>query len=199
MKNIILFTIVYLLNFIKLNKVKSVAIGLIIFLTPILNSIDDIKVVTHVIKEFKHEGNYCYLYYDDGDLEMKTSITPFKLTKNNNIIEYKFNDLNVIISSLYFICFIIVVVGIFASDDDMNYELCKVFSRTVSFFTKCDVEDGKFYYYFGDKLIGQSNNQRSGSNISSYYNVTSLTILNNCPEYKTLQRKRENILNKLGI
>jgi|LauGreDrversion4_2_1035121.scaffolds.fasta_scaffold11195_2 hypothetical protein len=199
MKNIILFPIIYLLNFIKINKVKSIAIGLIILLTPILNSIEDRKEVTHVIKEFKHENNFCYLYYDDGNLEMKTGTTPFKLTKNNNIIEYKYNDANVFVWIVYVICFLMVVVGIFANDDEMNYELGKVFSRTVSFFTKCEVEDGKFYYYFGDKLIGESNHKRNDSNIAKYYDVTSLTVLNNCPEWKSIQRKRENILNKLGI
>ena len=199
MKNIILFPIIYLLNFIKINKVKSIAIGLIILLTPILNSIEDRKEVTHVIKEFKHENNFCYLYYDDGNLKMKTRTTPFKLTKNNNIIEYKYNDANVAVWVVYVICFLMVVVGIFANDDEMNYELGKVFSRTVSFFTKCEVEDGKFYYYFGDKLIGESNHKRNDSNIAKYYDVTSLTVLNNCPEWKSIQRKRENILNKLGI
>lgn len=199
MKNIILFPIIYLLNFIKINKVKSIAIGLIILLTPILNSIEDRKEVTHVIKEFKHEGNFCYLYYDDGNLKMKTGTTPFKLTKNNNIIEYKYNDANVFVWIVYVICFLMVVVGIFANDDEMNYDLGKVFSRTVSFFTKCEVEDGKFYYYFGDKLIGENNQKRSDSNIARYYNITSLTVLNNCPEWKSIQRKRENILNKLGI
>ena len=199
MKNIILFPIIYLLNFIKINKVKSIAIKLIILLTPILNSIEDRKEVTHVIKEFKHESNFCYLYYDDGNLKMKTRTIPFKLTKNNNIIEYKYNDANIVVWLAYVICFLMVVVGIFANDDEMNYELGKVFSRTVSFFTKCEVEDGKFYYYFGDKLIGENNQKRSDSNIAYYYNITSLTVLNNCPEWKSIQRKRENILNKLGI
>jgi hypothetical protein len=199
MKNIILFPFVYLLNFIKTNKVKSVAIGLLILLTPFLNSLSDIKVVTHVVKEFKHEGNHCYLYYDDGDLEMKTSLIPFKLTKNNNIVEYKYNDANVVVWVVYVIVFIMVVVGIFANDDETNYELDRVFSKTVSFFTKCEVEDGRFYYYFGNKLIGENSNRRTESNIANYFGVRSLTELNNCPEWKSIQRKRENILNKLGI
>ena len=199
MKNIILFPLVYLLNFIKVNKVKSVAIGLLIFLTPVLNSIPDVKRVTHVVKELNIEGSHCYFYFDDGDLEMRSESKPLKLTKSNNIVEYKYNDSNILVWLLYTVAFIMVVVAIFAGDDEMNYELSKVFSRTVSFFTKCEVEDGRFYYYFGDKLIGDVSCRRTDSNIASYFGVRSLTELNNCPEWKSIQRKRENILNKLGI
>jgi hypothetical protein len=199
MKNIILFPLVYLLNFIKTNKVKTVAIGLLILLYPVLNSLPDVKEVTHVVKELNIEGSHCYFYFDDGDLEMRSESKPLKLTKGNNIVEYKYNDANIFIWIIYTIAFIMAVVGIFANDDETNYQLDRVFSKTVSFFTKCEVEDGRFYYYFGNKLIGENSNRRTESNIANYFGVRSLTELNNCPEWKSIQRKRENILNKLGI
>ena len=199
MKNIILFPLVYLLNFIKVNKVKTIAIGLIILLTPVLNSIPDKKEVTHVVKELNIEGSHCYFYFNDGDLEMRSSVKPIKLTKENNIVEYKYNDSNILVWIIYIISFVFVIVGIFAGEDEMNYQLDRVFSKTVSFFTKCEVENGSFYYYFGNKLIGENGYRRTESNIANYFGVRSLTELNNCPEWKSIQRKRENILNKFGI
>ena len=92
-----------------------------------------------------------------------------------------------------------IVIPIFANDSDMEYEMDDVYSLTLSYFVSCDFIDNEFVYHTDTKIIGKSNHQRNDRNIANYYGIRSQRNLNNCPEYMSLQRARENKLNKLGI
>jgi len=192
------FTALFLFNFIKVNKVKTVAIILTILLFPFLNSFKDEKVVTPIYKEMKIDKQYCYIYQDDGDFEMKSFSQKQKL-HNGNLIEYQFNDANVFTWVGFIILCLFIVVPIFANDSDLEYEMDDVFTRTISFFTKCEVEDEYYIYYCFGKLISKERRQMNSRNIANHCGINSLVQFRNCPDYQSIQMKRHNTLNKLGI
>ena len=192
------FIPIFLFNFIKINKVKTVAIFLACMLFPFLNSFKDEKVVTPIYKEMKIDKKYCYIYQDGGDFEMKSFSQKQKL-QNGNLVEYEFNDANIFSWIGFIILCLIIIVPIFANDSDLEYEMDDVFTKTLSFFVECEVEDDYYIYHSFGKLISRQRHQyNSGRNIANHFNLT-LTGLRNCPDYQSIQRRRHNTLNKLGI
>jgi hypothetical protein len=203
MKNYLIAPLLFLFNFIRINKVKSIAIGLLLILAPILNSLEDIKRTHDIYKEIKLEGyKYSYVTSEISDNEIEYDIESFNKKPKiigKKIITYHYNDANILIWLLFVICFLFVIVPIFSDDSDIEYDMDLVYSRTLSYFVSCDFIDNLYVYHTDTKIIGKSNHQRNDSNIARYYDIVSPTNFNNCPEYMSLQRARQNKLNKLGI
>ena len=203
MKNYLIAPLLFIFNFIKVNKVKSVAIFLAVLTFPLLNSIPDYKDYTQIYKETKLEGfKYSYITSEISNHEIDYDIETFtKKPKivNNKIITMRYNDLNILIWGVFIISALFIVVPIFSDDSDMEYEMGDVYTLTLSYFISCDFIDNEFVYHTDNKIIGKSNYQRNDRNIAYFYSIKSPRILNNCPEYMSLQRARQNKLNKLGI
>lgn len=191
------FIPIFLFNFIKINKVKTVAIFLACMLLPFVGSFKDEKVTISIYKEMKIDKQYCYIYQDGGDFEMKSFSQKQKL-QNGNLIEYKFNEANFISWIGFIILLLIIIIPIFANDSDLEYEMDDVFTKTLSFFVECEVEDEYYIYHSFGKLISRERRQYNGRNIANHFSI-SLTGLRNCPDYQSIQRRRHNTLNKLGI
>jgi len=111
----------------------------------------------------------------------------------------EYNDANIVFWVLFLLSALFIIIPIFANDSDMEYEMDDVYSLTLSYFVTCDFIDGEYVYHTDNKIIGKSNYQRNDRNIADYYGIRSQRNLNNCPEYMSLQRARQNKLNKLGI
>jgi hypothetical protein len=203
MKKYLIASLLFLFNFIRINKVKSIAILLLLILAPLLNSLEDIKRTHDIYKEIKLEGyKYSYVTSEISDNEIEYDIESFNKKPKiigKKFITYHYNDANIVIWLLFVICFLFVIVPIFSDDSDIEYQMDLVYSRTLSYFVSCDFIDNLYVYHTDTKIIGKSNHQRNDSNISKYYDIVSPTNFNNCPEYMSLQRARENKLNKLGI
>lgn len=192
------FIPVFLFNFIIVNKVKSIAIFLACLIFPFVGSFKDEKSETLIYKEMKIDNQWCYLYHDDGDIEMK-SFSQKQTLHNGKLVEYEFNDANVISWVGFIILLLIIIIPIFANDSDLEYEMDDVFTKTISFFTKCEVEDEYYMYYCFGKLISKERRQMNSRNIASHCGINSLVQFRNCPDYQSIQMKRHNTLNKLGI
>jgi hypothetical protein len=191
------FIPVFLFNFIIVNKVKSIAIVLACLLFPFVGSFKDKKSETLIYKEMKIDNQWCYLYHDDGDIEMK-SFSQKQTLHNGKLVEYEFNDANVISWVGFIILCLFIVIPIFANDSDLEYEMDDVFTKTLSFFVECEVEDDYYIYHSFGKLLSRERRKYNGRNIANHFGI-SLTGLRNCPDYQSIQRKRHNTLNKLGI
>jgi hypothetical protein len=203
MKNYLIAPLLFLFNFIRINKVKSIAIGLLFIIAPVLNSLEDVKRTHDIYKEIKLEGyKYSYVTTEINDSKIEYDIESFNKKPKiigQKIITYHYNDANILIWILFITCFLFVIVPIFTNDDDIEYEMDLVYSVTLSYFVSCDFIDNQYVYHTDKKIIGKSNRQINDSNISRYYDIVSPTNFNNCPEYMSLQRARQNKLNKLGI
>ena len=192
------FIPVFLFNFIIVNKVKSIAIILACVLLPYVGSFKDERSETLIYKEMKIDNQWCYLYHDDGDIEMK-SFDKKQTLYNGKLVEYEFNEANVISWIGFIILSLIIIIPIFAHDSDLEYEMDDVFTKTLSFFIECEVEDEYYIYHSFGKLISKERRQYNGRNLANHFQIDTLTGLRNCPDYQSIQRKRHNTLNKLGI
>ena len=192
------FAALFLLNFIKVNKTKSIAIILAITLLPLINSFDDEKVRIPIYKEMKLDKQWCYIYLKDGDFKMK-SFTERQKLYNGNLVEFHFDDRNGFVWFFFVVCLLFIVVPIFTDDSDIEYDIQKVYTKTLSFFIKCEVEDGDYIYHCFGKLLSKESRQKTNDNIAWNLNIISPTKLRNCPDYQSIQMKRHNTLNKLGI
>jgi len=203
MKNYLIAPLLFILNFIKVNPVKSIALTILLITYPFLNSFPDYKDYTQIHREIKLEGfKYAYITSEVSNHEIDYDIETFtKKPKivNNKIITYHWNDANILIWILFVLALLFVVVPIFANDSDIEYEMDEVYSLTLSYFVSCDFIDGEYVYHTDTKIIGRSNYQRNDNDIARNYSITSPRKLNNCPEYMSLQRARANKLSKLGI
>lgn len=203
MKNYLIAPFLFIFNFIKVNKVKSVAIFIAVLTFPLLNSLPDYKDYTQIHREIKLEGfKYAYITSEISNHEIDYDIETFtKKPKivNNKIITMRYNDANILIWIVFILSALFIIVPIFSDDSDMDYEMDDVYTLTLSYFVSCDFIDNEFVYHTDTKIIGKSNHQRNDRNIADYYGIRSQRNLNNCPEYMSLQRARQNKLNKLGI
>ena len=102
------FIPVFLFNFIIVNKVKSIAIVLACLLLPFVGSYKDEKSETLIYKEIKIDNQWCYLYHDDGSIEMK-SFDKKQTLYNGKLVEYEFNNANVF-SWIGFIILLLMVI-----------------------------------------------------------------------------------------
>lgn len=203
MKNYLIAPFLFIFNFIKVNKVKTVAIFIAILIFPLLNSLPDYKDYTQIHREIKLEGfKYAYITSEVSNHEIDYDIETFtKKPKivNNKIITMRYNDANIVFWAIFLLSALFIVIPIFPNDSDIEYEMDKVYSLTLSYFVTCDFIDGEYVYHTDNKIIGKSGYQRNERNIARYYGILSPRNLNNCIEYMSLQKSRANKLNKLGI
>jgi hypothetical protein len=65
---------IFILNLIKKNPIKLIALVVAIITFPFLNSIPDIINETPIVKEIKLDGKYVYIYRDriNGEIKYET-------------------------------------------------------------------------------------------------------------------------------
>lgn len=195
---------IFVLNLIKNNQIKLIALVVAIITFPFLNSLPDEKKETPIVKEIKIDGDYIYLSRDVLNGEIQYDAKSFhkkqKLMGGVYLIEKEYNDANIFIWILFIIALAFPVFGIFISDNDVNWDLEKVSQETISYFIKCEEEDGTYYYLYNDRLLKTSDKIiNSYSNIAYTLEIKDFTKLRNFPIWNSKQRKRNNKLDELGI
>lgn len=195
---------IFVLNLIKKNTIKLIALVVAIITFPFLNSLPDEKKETPIVKEVKIEGDYIYLSRDVLNGEIKYDAKSFhkkqKLMGGVYLIEKQYDDLNIFIWILFVVALAIPVIGTFISDTDVNWDIEKVTQETISYFIKCEEEDGTYYYLYKDRLLTTSDKIiNSYSNIAYTLQIKDFTKLRNFPIWNSKQRKRNNKLDELGI
>jgi len=197
------FILNYLLNFILLNKVKTIAIILLFSTIPFLNSIPDIKDRREIVFEHVKDKKTFYIVRDaiHNRIEYEVVTEKNPIIEDNNIISYRYDDRNILLWVVFISSLIFLLVGIFVSDDDFSFGLENVYTETLSKYIVCEFEEGKYYYFIYDRLLGFSDEplHQSYKNLARRFKLYKHSQLNNYPIWETKKMNRRNKLNELGV
>lgn len=207
--NIFKYIGIFLLNFIKINPVKSVIVVLSIILLPLFGSWEDVRVEYKIEKKVELTG-YKYSYIvtekdDSGDISYdlyQSNMRP--RFKDGMIIEYKFDEINVLFGGFYILLNLFIFIPIFFKNgDDGSYDISCVIRDTINYFIRCDVVcDGDrnlYTYRIGNRIIKETDSQIYRDNLANYFDLTTISSLLQLPKKENLVDKRKDILNRLGI
>lgn len=198
------FSVYWLWCLIRKNIVKSIAVGVVLLTFPNLNCLPD-KTDRHFVDHHYRSGDlYVYVTVEKRngglDYDARTSERPIKLV-GGYIVEKSWNDANMILWIPFVIAAIILLVGVFATDDDLNWNFDDVFNEAISPFVRCELEDGQYHYFVSDRFLGKyHDDQRNQSRcIGRRLAIHSFTNLRNAPVWKTRSMNRKGKLEELGI
>jgi hypothetical protein len=181
----------FILNTIIENKGKTILLFLILIFYSLAGSFDDVESKSVIIKEIEVNESKYYITSIDDKLNLIEKNNDL-IIKNNQLIQYNYNDGNVLFWFLFGFSVFILLIASF--DDDGGWNFDYVSRKTIRDFIRCDEEEGKYNYHIFSKLITRSDRMlyRDEFNIK----LNDLKIL---PEYKSKSMIRENKLKKLGI
>ena len=198
------FSVYWLWCLIKNNKVKAIALGVVLLTFPNLNCLPD-KTNRYFVDHHYRSGDlYVYVTVEKRnsglDYDVRTSERPIRLV-GGYIVEKTWNDVNIILWVPFVIAVIILLVGVFANDDDLNWEFDEVFYDAISPFVRCELEDGLYHYFVGERFLGKYQNDQRGQSrcIGRRLSINSFTCLRNAPVWKTKSMSRKGKLEELGI
>ena len=195
---------IFILNLIKNNPIKLIALVVAIITFPFLNSLPDEKKETPIVKEIKIDGDYIYLSRDVLNGEIQYDAKSFhkkqKLMGGVYLIEKEYNDANIFICILFVIALAFPVFGSFINDKEVNWNFNDVSQKTIAYFITCEEEDGIYYYLYDDRLITKSEYMiQVYENIAYTLEVYSFGQLRSYPVWNSKQKKRNSKLDQLGI
>lgn len=121
---------------------------------------------------------------------------PMLSLKNNRIIKYEFNGVNALLWIIFTILCIIITI-LFFMDDDTGWGIDDARQLAIRKSTKCEEEDGKYYYTILDRLVHVDNNLITQNALSSYVCIKSYSDILFYPKFMTKQQKREAKLKKI--
>jgi len=198
------FALIYILNFIKKNPIKMIAIVLIFVVSPFLNSLKNVRNQDKIDYQYQKDGKYFYVTQTISNNEFTYEVQTFEKKpqiKNGDIISYSYNDANIFIWLVFVVLCIFPIVGIFASDDEINFDLEKVFQATISNYITCELEEGIYYYFYGERFLGKSDRPMHNeyTYIARAFRISNMTNIKSCPVWKTKTQTRNNKLEELGV
>jgi hypothetical protein len=200
------FSAFWTLNLIRINPVKTIAIIALIASAPFLNSIPDIVDYKRIDYKYEKYGRDFYVTVDIESNKESYEIEPYEkenppVIKNGKIVETRWNDANIILWLLCGVAAIMIAVGIFSGDDDLSFDLRKVFYMTASRFVVCELEGDIYYYFLDGRLLGKSERPMNleYEYICNKFSVTSRTKLASFPKWKTKTAKRNEKFESIGI
>jgi hypothetical protein len=202
------FILRFLLNFILKNKAKTIAIIALSISIPFLNSLPDVKNKKEIVFNYQKESTNFYIVRDNNNNKnnIEYNVYAYGISekpniKDNYIIEYKYNDLNIPIWLLASISLIMILVGIFSNDDDLSFNLSEVYMISISSDIICELENDTYFYFLNDRFLGKSNEalHQKGVNLAKKYCITKPSQLNNFPKWKTKTQNRVSKLEEIGV
>lgn len=145
------------------------------------------------------DTTYAYLYKDNTSIVCVSF--DHKLKPINGVIKYsEYNGLNVLFWAIFAICSVILTVGSFTSDSDINWEFRDKWSDSLYESIISLEEDNKYYWVLNGRLLSSNTNYsdiHSGdlrSLVDEY-----IRNKNRFPKFYTRSEKRNNKLDKIGI
>jgi hypothetical protein len=194
----------YYLKFIfyilKINPIKILLILLTIVSFYLTNFEDKIRKI-EVVNEIEHIG-------DNYIIIKKSSENKFKLEikeKDENIFlkdgfyyERIYNEINILFWTLFSIGIaILIIMTIF--NDEYGWEIDEVIEESILSLVLCEIENDKYCYTIMDRLIGKNDKRIKTSYILSTFGIRNIKDVYLCPKYQTKSKKRELLLNEIGI
>ena len=198
------FIFIYIFNLIKINPVKTIAIILLFIIFPFLNSLKDIKNIDKIDYQYEKDGQYFYVTKEIYKSDMIYGIQSFEKVpniKNGYLITYSWNGSNILIWLGFLVLCVFPIVCIFTSDSDISFEFDYVFWSTISYYITCELEEGVYYYFYGDRFLGKSNKslQNEYKYLSRAFRISNFSNIRNCPVWKTKSQNRNNKIEELGL
>ena len=198
------FTLLYTFNLLRTNIIKTIAGILLAVTAPFLNSLKDNRNEDKIEHQYQKDGQYFYVTQDISNNELIYEVQTFDKVpkiKNGKIISYSYNEANIIIWTVFVILCIFPIVGIFASDDDISFDFEKVFQATISYYITCEFEEGIYYYFYGERFLGKSNQslQVEYRYIARAFRISNMTNIKSCPVWKTKTQNRASKLEEIGV
>lgn len=199
------FLFIYIFNLIKKNPIKMVAITLIVITFPFLNSLEDVRIEDKIDYQYQKDGRYFYVTHFSNKEKLVSgyeiqSYEKPPTIKGGYIIHYSYDERNILIWFVFIILCIFPIAGIFSSDD-FGFELEEVFEATVSYYITCELEEGIYYYFYGERFLGKSDRplHKEYSYIARAFRIYNMTNIRSCPVWKTKTQNRKSKIEELGI
>jgi len=198
------FAIIYTFNLLRTNLIKTIACILVAVVAPFLNSLKDIRNEDKIDYQYQKDGQYFYVTQNISNNEFTYEVKVFDKVpqiKNGKVISYSYNDINIFIWVVFVILCLFPIVGIFATDDELNFDFEKVFQATVSHYITCELEEGIYYYFYGERFLGKSDRPLHGeyNYVARAFRISNMTNIKSCPVWKTKTQNRANKLEEIGV
>jgi hypothetical protein len=198
------FTLLYTFNLLRTNIIKIIACILIAVVAPFLNSLKDIRNEDKIDYQYQKDGQYFYVTQDISDSRLTYEVQTFDKVpqiKNGKIISYSYNDLNIPIWVVFVVLCLFPIVGIFAADNDLNFDFEEIFQATVSYYITCELEEGIYYYFYGERFLGKSDRTLNNEYryIARVFRISNMTNIKSCPVWKTKTQNRASRLEEIGV
>lgn len=198
------FALLYTFNLLRTNLIKTIACILIAVVAPFLNSLKDIRNEDKIDYQYQKDGQYFYVTQDISNNEFTYEVKVFDKVpqiKNGKVISYSYNDINIFIWVVFVILCLFPIVGIFTTDDELNFDFEKVFQATVSHYITCELEEGIYYYFYGERFLGKSDRPLHGeyNYVARAFRISNMTNIKSCPVWKTKNQNRASKLEEIGV
>jgi hypothetical protein len=158
-----------------------------------------------IAKEFNDGGIWVYISRSNNNstgYEVMTSQSKQKLVDNCLILE-DYDYRNVLLWALFGVTSLVFVIstiiGLVNDDNDLGWDLDSCQEKSINNLIYCELEGDTFYYMAFGRLIGKSNTQINPRRVAYHFDTYSLSDLRKCPKFSTKTKKRNNLLDKLGI
>lgn len=185
------FIIRYILNLIIENKGKILITFLVILFYSLAGSFEDTENRKKIIKEIEINESNFYIT-EKEDKYYLTEINDDLLIDNNILIEYEYNDLNILFWILFVLSSFILILSSLDDNDGWNFNY--ILKETIRDFIRCDEEDNKYNYHIFGKLISRSDRM-------IYRNEFNLKLkdIKLLPEYNSKSMIRDKKLKIIGL
>jgi hypothetical protein len=93
------------------------------------------------------------------------------------------------------------IVGIFAADNDLSFDFEEIFQATVSYYITCELEEGIYYYFYGERFLGKSDRPLGNeyNYVARAFRISNMTNIKSCPKWKTKTQNRASRLEEIGV
>jgi len=190
----------FLINLLRINPIKLLIVILTIisfFSTKFEDEVNKIEVIS----EIEYLGDY-YI------IEKKPHASNFKLEvleKNEDIFikdgfyyKKKYSDINILLWIAFGIGLLTLLIITYL-DEESGWEIHKVIEESIISMVVCEIDNNEYCYTIMDRLIGKNDKRIKTSCILSTFAIRNMKDVYLCPKYQTKSKKREFLLNKIGI
>jgi hypothetical protein len=197
------FTLTLLFELIRTNIFKTIYLIIAIISFNLAGTFPDTIDKYKVVHEAKVNNVYIYVCETttDGKVDYENIWQEGKPLKvKNGVLSLKsYSGANILFWFIFAITSILIIIGTFSSEEEINWEFRDAFEESFSTLIYCELEDDKFYYLALGRLISKRDRQISRRYIARDLGVDGFRDLYRCPKFQTKTQRRETLLNKLGI